>query len=48
MVTSIITNGNKLFVIGRLGPFTIGFDFLKRKGLTRPSSNKDGSKNMYG
>jgi len=48
MVTSITTNGNKLFIIGRLGPFTIGFDFLKRKGLTRPSSNKDGSKNMYG
>lgn len=48
MVMGITTSGNNLFVIGRLGPFTIGLDFLKRKGLARSSSNKDGSKNMYG
>lgn len=44
MVKSITTSGNNFFVIGRLGPFTIGLDFLKRKGLVRPSSNKDGGK----
>jgi hypothetical protein len=47
-VTSITTSGKNLFNSGRLGPFTIGLDFLKRKSLVRPSSNKDGSKNMYG
>jgi hypothetical protein len=47
-VTGITTSGKNLFVSGRLAPFTIGLDFLKRKGLVRPSSNKDVSKNMYG
>ncbi len=47
MVMGIMDSGNSLCAIGKPGVFSMGMDFLERKGQARHPQTKDGNKTMY-